>query len=120
MRIILTLTFFVTISLSTFSQNVQDTSITKNTPSFSYAYISIEGRVFSKKLRVEVDFGDTPEQIVAGKEFSEKLSSKKSYAAVLNHMVDNQFELVETLDYNYIYSGSGGTAGIVFIMRKKK
>jgi len=94
---ILTLTLIVTISLSTFSLNVQDTSITKQAQSFSYAYISIEGRVFSKKLKVEVDFGDTPEQLIAGKEFSEKLSSKKSYAAILNHMVDNQFERVETL-----------------------
>ena len=117
---ILTLMFIATISLTSLSQNVQDTSITKQTQSFSYAYISIEGRAFSKKLKVEVDFGDTQEQIIAGKEFSEKLSTKRSYAAVLNHMVDNQFELVQTLDYNFIYAGSGGTAGIVFIMRKKK
>ena len=119
MKIILILIFIATMSLTSFSQNVQDTTI-KNTQSISFAYISIEGRVFSKKLKVEVDFGDTPEQLTAGKEFSEKLSNKRSYAAVLNYMVDNQFELVETLDYNYIYTGSGGTAGIVFIMRKKK
>jgi len=35
-------------------------------------------------------------------------------------MVDNQYELVETLDYLHMYQGSGGTSGIVFIMRTKK
>jgi len=87
---------------------------------YSYAYISINGKLFSKKLKVEVDFGDIPEQIAEGERYSELLTNKKSYAAVLNYMVDNQFELVETLDYVYTYQGSGGTSGIVFIMRKKK
>ena len=67
---------------------------------------------------MQVDFGDTPEQIRAGKEYSDRLTNKKSYAAVLNYMVENQFELVQTLDYTESYSGSGGTSGIVFIMRK--
>jgi hypothetical protein len=87
---------------------------------YTYAYISIAGRLFSKKLAVQVDFGDTEEQIADGEKFSEFLSEKKSYAAVLNYMVDNKFELVETLDYTYSYEGSGGTSGVVFIMRKMK
>lgn len=87
---------------------------------YSYAYISIDGKLFSKKLKVEVDFGDTPEQLAEGEKYSELLTNKKSYAAVLNYMVENQFELVETLDFIYTYQGSGGTSGIVFIMRKKK
>jgi hypothetical protein len=122
MRLILTLAFIVTISLTAFSQNVQETEIKDQTQgqTYSYAYISIYGKLFSKKLKVEVDFGDTPEQIKAGKEYSEILTNKKSYAAVLNYMVENQFDLVETLDYNETYQGSGGTSGIVFIMRKKK
>jgi len=99
-----------TFSLDTFAQN----------EGYSYAYIAIYGKLFSKKMKVNVDFGDTPEQIRAGDEYSENLSNKKSYAAVLNYMVENQFELVETLDYTYNYQGSGGTSGIVFIMRKKE
>ena len=87
---------------------------------YSYAYISITGKLFSKKLKVEVDFGDTPEQIAEGERYSELLTNRKSYAAVLNYMVDNQFELVETLDLTSMVQGSGGTSGIVFIMRKKK
>jgi hypothetical protein len=87
---------------------------------YSYAYISVAGKLLSKKLKVEVDFGDTPEQIKAGKEYSELLTNKKSYAAILNYMVESEFELVETLDYMETYQGSGGTSGIVFIMRKKK
>jgi hypothetical protein len=50
---------------------------------FSYAYISIEGKLFSKKLKVQVDFGDTPAQINKGIEYSENLTDKKSYAATM-------------------------------------
>jgi hypothetical protein len=91
---------------------------------YSYAYISIEGKVFSKKLNVTVDLGVTPEQLKAGKDISELLSGKKSYAAVLNFMVEKHFELVETLglemNTSFQGNGSGGTYGIVFIMKKKK
>lgn len=108
-------TFIFSILLTTFSQDV----FAQN-EAHSYAYILIEGKLFSKKLNVKVDFGDTPEQIRSGEEYSEKLTNKKSYAGVLNYMVDQHFELVETLDYTLNYDGSGGTSGIVFIMRKKK
>lgn len=101
-----------------FSKSDRETS-TENHP-YSYAYISIEVKEFSKKLKVEVDLSDTPEQLKAGKEYSEILTNKKSYAAVLNHMVDSRFELVETLDYLTLYQGTCETSGIVFIMRKKK
>ena len=87
---------------------------------YSYAYISINGKLFSKRLKVVVDFGDTPEQIAEGEKYSQLLTNKKSYAAILNYMVENQFELVETLDYISTYQGTGGTSGIVFIMRKMK
>ena len=77
-----------------------------------------------KKLKVVVDLGDTPEQIKAGEEYSEELNNKKSYAAILNHMVSNQFELVETIvlqeSFTYQGTGSGWISGIVFIMKKKK
>jgi len=86
---------------------------------YSYSHITITGKAFSKKLKVNVDFGDTPEQIKAGEEYSKILTNKKSYAAILNYMVDNKFELVETLNYTNSYNGTGGTSGIVFIMRKK-
>jgi hypothetical protein len=102
--------FLISLSQFTFAQD----------QTYGYAYIAINGKVFSKKLKVEVDFGDTPEQIAQGEKYSELLTNKKSYAAVLNYMVENQFELVETLDYIYTYQGSGGTSGVVFIMRKKK
>jgi len=87
---------------------------------YSYTYISVEGKLFSKKLKVQVDFGDTPEQIDKGREYSEFLTNKKSYAAVLNYMVEKQFELVNTLELNTSFQGTGGTSGIVFIMKKKE
>ncbi len=101
--------------LATFSTNsfAQDST-------YSHAYISVNGKLFSKKLKVTVDFGDTPEQLKKGEEFSEILTNKKSYAAILNYMVDKKFELLETLDFIETYQGSGGTSGIVFIMRKNK
>jgi hypothetical protein len=57
---------------------------------------------------------------MAGKEYSEILTNKKSYAAVLNHMADNEYELVESRDNNFSIQGTGGTYGIILIMRKKK
>ncbi len=111
----LTLSIFLALILTTLS-----TGLFAQDYKYEYAYISVSGKMFSKKLKVNVDFGDTPEQIKAGEEYSEKLTNKKSYAAVLNYMVENQFELVETLDYTSNYEGTGGTSGIVFIMRKKK
>lgn len=122
MKNILMLALIVTINLTAFSQDNQTEK--EKDQAFSYAYISVEGKVFSKKLKVEVDFGDTPEQIKAGQEYTEILTNKKSYAAILNYMVENEFELVETLtlesNSSYQGSGSGGTSGIIFIMKKKK
>lgn len=121
MRIILTLTFIATISFSAFSQGVREIRMEAQaqTPTYSYAYISVAGKFLSKKLNVEVDIGDTPEQIKAGEEYSEILSNKKSYAAILNYMAESQYELVETLESTYSKDGTGGTDGIVFIMRRK-
>ncbi|WP_157433481.1 hypothetical protein [Adhaeribacter aquaticus] len=110
-KIVLTIIFAIfltTLSTGLFAQNQ------------TYAYVSIGGKPFSKKLKVTVDFGDTPEQIAEGEKYSDLLTNKKSYAAVLNYLVDNQFELVETLDYTATSQGTGGTSGIVFIMRKRK
>jgi len=121
MKTILTIVFIITLYLPGFSQSIQKASIDNRIQDTigSYAYILVEGRVFSKKLKVEVDLGDTPEQIKAGKEYSERLTNRKSYAAILNYMVDQHFELVETFDYTENVMGSGGTTGIVFIMRRK-
>jgi hypothetical protein len=121
MKLILTLAFIVAISLKAFSQDNRETE-TKNknaVPTYSYAYIAVEGKLFSKKLKVEVDFGDTPEQMKAGKEYSEILTNKKSYSAILNYMAESQFELVNSLDLNSTYQGNGGSSGIAFILRKK-
>ncbi|WP_448103476.1 hypothetical protein [Pedobacter panaciterrae] len=121
MRFLFVLAFLSIIALTSFSQDIKPTSETTQVQdtTHTYAYILIEGKLFSKKLKVNVDFGDTPEQLKAGKEYSEKLTNKKSYAAVLNYMVENGFELIQTLDYTDSYSGTGGTTGIVFIMKKK-
>lgn len=119
MKLLLTITSILTFLHPTFGQDFKDTAYKNQTQTYTYAYITIKGKGFGKKLKVDVDLGDTPEQVAAGEEYSEILTNKKSYAAVLNHMADNQYELVESRDYNFSYQGTGGTYGIIFIMRKK-
>ncbi len=108
---LLTIIFAIILTSFYTESNAQDQT-------YSYAYISIRGKVFSKKLNIFVDLGDSPEQKAMANEYSEKLSDKKSYAAILNFMVENQFELVETLVNTSIDEGTGGTSGIIFIMKK--
>ena len=121
MRITLALVFILVSSMA-FSQVVEkaETKKADQDNAYAYAYISVKGKVFSKKLKVEVDFGDSAEQLKSGEAYSAILTNKKSYAAILNYMVESDFELVETLDYTSTYQGTGGTSGIVFIVRKKK
>lgn len=122
MRIILTLSLIWAISLTAFSQDIQRAKTENQTQdkTYSYAYIRVQGKAFSKKLKVNVDFGDTSEQLKESEEYSKVLTNKKSYAAVLNYMAENKFELVQTLELTESFQGSGGTSGIVFIMKKKK
>ena len=120
MKIILTFALIVAISFSGFSQSAQKSEIENPGKTYTYAYVRIQGKAFSKKLKVEVDFGDTPEQQEASEQYSEVLTNKKSFAAVLNYMASNKFELVQTLELTESFQGSGGTSGIVFIMRKKE
>lgn len=120
MKLFLTVTFLIVILQDVAGQNIKDSVFRNQSEHYNYAYITLAGKGFGKKLKVDVDLGDTPEQIRAGKEYSEILTNKKSYAAVLNHMADNQYELVESRDYSFSYQGTGGTYGIILIMRKKK
>jgi len=110
--IILSITLVLILTLFSIKSFAQDNA-------YSYAYVSVEGKLFSKKLKVTVDFGDSPEQLKKGKEFSKILTDKKSYAAILNYMVDKKFELVEVIDFLYTHDGTGGTSGLAFIMRKE-
>ncbi len=121
-NLILLLSFLLTFSIAAFSQSVQSTKVENKADikTYTYAYIRVQGKAFSKKLKVDVDFGDTPEQLKAGEEYSEISTNKKSYAAVLNYMADKKFELVQTLEQTSSFNGSGGTSGVVFIMKREK
>jgi hypothetical protein len=120
MRLLLTLAFIIAARYAAIAQNYKDTAYKNESQTYYYAYITIEGKGFGKKLKVEVDLGDTPEQMKAGKEYSEILTNKKSYAAVLNYMSANEFELVESRDNSFSFQGTGGTYGIIFIMKRKR
>jgi len=121
MRILLTLTFIVTISATAISQNIQENEFKNESlvKTYLYAYITIQGKGLFNKLKVEVDFGDSDEQTKEGKEYSLILTNKKSFAAILNYMAERQFELVTTREETYTYQGTGATYGVIFIMRKK-
>lgn len=86
---------------------------------YTYAYISVKEKTFSDKLNVNVDLGDSPNQLTEGRMFSEILSEKTSYASVLNFMSSLGFELVDTMEEIYHRDGDGGTRAIIFILRKK-
>lgn len=122
MKFFLLLVLITVISFATFSQ-VNQTNKEKG-QAFSYAYISVSGKLISKKLKVIVDLGDSQEQVKLGEEYTEVLKNRKSYAAILNYMVENEYELVETLTLeegsSYQGTGSGGTSGVIFIMKKRK
>lgn len=90
----------------------------KNNP-LSYAYIRVEGKFLSKKLKVNVDLGDSEAEIKEGDRLSDILTNKKSYAAILNYMSELGYELVNTLDLTSNANGSGGTYGIVYVMKKQ-
>lgn len=117
MKSILILACIIAFYTPSFSQS--NNQVQPQAHAYSYAYITIQGKSFSKKLHVDVDLGDTPEQIEAGKTYSEVLTNKKSYAAILNYMAENQYELVESRDLSFSFQGTGGSSGIVLIMRKK-
>lgn len=108
---------FVLSVISSFELFSQETDI-------NFAYVSIEGKAFSKKLKVTVDLGESPEQIKTGESYSKELETTKSYANVLNYMDSKDFELVEIImlqeNYTYQGTGGGGVTGIVFVMKKKK
>lgn len=84
----------------------------------TYAYIRVEGKFLSKRLKVKVDLGDSENQIAAGEKLSDLLSSKKSYAAVLNYMSDLGYELINTLELTNDSSASRGISVIVYVMKK--
>jgi hypothetical protein len=105
--------------LNVSGQNRDNSSENIIEPIYSYAYITIQNKGFGKKLNVEVDLGDSQAQIAKGKEYSDILSNKKSYASIINYMATEKYELVITRDYNYSYQGTGGSYGLILIMRKK-
>ncbi len=120
MRLLLALTFILAFFNAASGQNIKDTAYKNQLLDYTYAYITIEGKGLGKKLKVVVDLGDLPEQLKTGIEYSAALTNKTSFAAVLNLMAENGYELVESRDYDFSYQGTGGTYGIIFIMRKKR
>lgn len=115
---LLLITFLTVCCLNSSSAHYPINTVAKIQNSYSYAYIRVEGKFLSKKLKVKVDLGDSDEQIADGEKLSEILTNKKSYAAILNYMSKIGFELVNTFDLTDNYNGSGGTSGIIYVMKK--
>ena len=105
------------IIVSLFVLLIQDTVSAQS--SEEYVYISVSGRLFSKKLNIVVDFGDKPEEIIKYERYSEILTGCKSYIGVLNYMSNEGCKLVETMEYTSMYQGTGGTSGLGFILKRE-
>lgn len=116
-KLLLTI-FLLGCCLGSSSAHYKVNTQTEQQTTFSYAYIRVEGKFLSKKLKVRVDLGDSDEQIAEGEKLSEILTNKKSYAAILNYMSKIGYELVNTFDLTDNYNGSGGTSGIIYVMKK--
>jgi len=121
MKILLTAIFVVMICSYALSQDKleRENRNPVQAGTFSYAYITVEGKGLSNKLNVEVDLGDSPEQIETGKEYSKTLTNKRSYAAVLNYMGERMFELVATREESITIQGTSSPYKIMFIMKRK-
>lgn len=104
----------------TFKGLSQDEKSSTVPDSCNYAFIKVSSKSLSKKLSVEVELGDSNGQEQQAKGFNEILNNKKSYAAILNYMASHGFVLQHTLDLTSSFQGSGGTTGMIFIMRKMK
>src|SRR5690606_12844370 len=116
-KILFTLALIVTFQLAALAQSGVGKASDK---AYSYAYIRVSGQPFSRKLVVDVDLGDTEAQKQAGQQYSDAITNKKSYAAVLNYMADEGYELVQMQELVESYKGTGGTSGVIFIMKKRK
>lgn len=115
---ILSLVLITSAKCIAFAQDEKEVDINEIKARYTYAYIFILGKPF-KKLKVEVDLGDTPEQIKLASEYAEVLSSKLSYSAILNYMSENGYEFIESRSDMFSFQGTGGSNGIIFIMRKR-
>ena len=120
MKPILFLILFTISTNLTFSQNlvINRTETVQKNSATEYVYIRVQGKAFSKKLKVDVDFGDSEAQLKKGEDYSEILTNKKSYAAILNYMAENNYELLQTIEITSSYQGFGGTTGVIFIMKR--
>ncbi|MBL1409478.1 hypothetical protein [Sphingobacterium faecale] len=104
-----------------FTALAQEQKATSSKTSTTYAYVTVSNKTLSKKLKVNVDLGDTPEQQEEGNRLSDELYNKESHAAILNYMAEKNFELVETIAKQHPHSTNAGALdGIVFIMRKSQ
>lgn len=118
MKRLLLLLIITTIGFTALAQEYKAAS--PATPT-TYAYVAVSNKALSKKLKVKVDLGDTPEQQKEGNHLSDKLNNKESHAAILNYMAERNFELVETIAKQHPHSTDAGALdGIVFIMRKNQ
>ncbi len=119
-RLGLTIVIFASCFTTAFAQSYPETTTQEEYRIPTYAHIQLEPGFWSSKLGVNVDLGDSDEQVEEGKRLSNILSQTRSYAAVLNHMAELGYELINTLNITSSSNGSSGSYRIVYIMKKVK
>lgn len=120
MKKIIFLALLATLSSTLHAQEVSSTArdTVIQTEKETYAYITVTGKAFSSKLKINIDLGIKPEQTKLANEYLEQVKDEKSHAAVLNYMAEQGFVLIQALDYSKGYNTNGETTGIWFIMKK--
>lgn len=86
---------------------------------YSYIYVRVQDKLFTSKLIVNVDFGDSPKQIEEGKKLSKILNNKKSHAAIINSLSELGYELVNTVGLPGIESSTNGNFVILYLLKKE-
>lgn len=117
-RLGLTIVIFASCFTTALAQSYPETDTYDEFRAPTYAHIQLEPGFWSSKLGVNVDLGDSEEQLEEGKRLSSILSQTRSHAAVLNYMAELGYELINTLNITSSRNGSSGSYAIVYIMKK--
>ena len=84
-----------------------------------YAFVVIQGKPFTKKMRVLVDLGGSPGQRHEAERLAALFPEITSYATVLNEMTAQGYDLEQVLVREIGVAVNGGSSADMLNMRKQ-
>jgi len=84
-----------------------------------FAFITIKGKFFSKKLKTRIDFGEGEEAIKKSEKFESDLKDAKSFVTILNYMSEAGYEMDSPNDFIGMYHNTW-SKDMYFIMKTKR